>query len=116
MPEFERNHGEMEAAGMRATRASARLPGLDIEIVHRRAVEDDAEQIAIYLGAAPSLEAFGRALETADPFGFWAQVAGRPWPAATWALAMTQLSDENASRSSSEHRSVSNGTLHLASP
>lgn len=28
MPEFERSHSETEAAGMDATRATARLPGL----------------------------------------------------------------------------------------
>jgi hypothetical protein len=123
MPEFERRHSEMEAAGMDATRATARLPGLDIEIVHRRAVEHDAEQIAIYLRAAPSFEAFGRALEAANPFGFWAQAAWQPWLAATtWAMAlpvrlgMPQLSGENASRSTPECGSVSGGALHLAPP
>jgi len=47
MPEFERSHGEVEAAGIGATRATARLPGLGVEIVQGRAVEDDARQIAI---------------------------------------------------------------------
>jgi hypothetical protein len=55
MPEFNRGHGQIDAAGMDATRATARLPGLDIEIVHRRPVEDDAEQIYINLRAALSL-------------------------------------------------------------
>src|SRR5215475_8462684 len=61
------------------TRASARLPGLDIEIMHRRAVDGDAEQISINLRAAPSFEAFGRALEPVNPFAFWAQVAQLAW-------------------------------------
>jgi hypothetical protein len=52
------------------TRATARLPGLDIEIVHRRSPEGDAEQISINLRAVPSFEAFGRFLETANPFAF----------------------------------------------
>jgi len=38
--EFNRGHGQIDAAGMDATRATARLPGFDIEIVHRRPVED----------------------------------------------------------------------------
>src|SRR5215469_9041403 len=65
-----------------ATRAPARLPGLDIEIIHRRAPAGDAEQISINLQAAPSFEAFGRFLETANPFAFWmaaAQLAWSPW-------------------------------------
>jgi hypothetical protein len=60
------------------TRA-AHLPGLDIEIMHRRAVEGDAEQILINLRAAPSFEAFGRALEAANPSAFWAQAVQLAW-------------------------------------
>jgi len=58
-----------------ATMASAHLPGLDIEIVHRRLPDGDAEQILINLQAAPSFEAFGRYLEAINPFVFWAQAA-----------------------------------------
>ena len=43
-----------------ATTATAHLPGLDIEIVHRRLPDGDAEQILISLQATPSFEAFGR--------------------------------------------------------
>jgi len=68
------------------TRATARLPGLDIEIVHRRSPNADFEQISINLQAAPSFEAFGRLLETANPLAFWAkaaQMAWLPWLGAT---------------------------------
>ena len=64
------------------TRATARLPGLDIEIIHRRSLNDEAEQISINLQAMPSFEAFGRFLETANPFALWAQavlLAWLPW-------------------------------------
>jgi hypothetical protein len=61
------------------TRATARLPGLEIEIVHRRSPAGDAEQISISLQAVPSFEAFGRFLEAANPFAFWAQVAQMAW-------------------------------------
>jgi hypothetical protein len=44
------------------TRATARLPGLNIEIIHRRSPNDEAEQISINLQAMPSFEAFGRLL------------------------------------------------------
>jgi len=66
-----------------ATRATARLPGLDIEIV----------QITINLRAVPSFEAFGRFVE-ADPFAFWAQVvqmAWLPWRAAAQAMLPSGL-------------------------
>jgi hypothetical protein len=53
--------------------ATARLPGLDIEIIHRRSLNDEAEQISIHLQAMPSFEAFGQFLETASPLGLWAQ-------------------------------------------
>src|SRR5262245_3662653 len=76
-----------------ATRASARLPGLDIEITCRRAT-DGTEHVSINLMAAPSFEAFGRALEATNPFAFWAQAwlpwletartLALPWPRVTW--------------------------------
>jgi len=65
-----------------ATRATARLPGLDIEIVHRRSPGGDAEQISINLQAVPSFEAFGRYIDSSNPFMFWAramQMAWLPW-------------------------------------
>ena len=74
-----------------ATRATARLPGLDIEIVHRRAVEDDAEHISINLRAMPSFEAFARVLDGANPFAFWAQaaqLAWQPWISATQVFSL----------------------------
>jgi hypothetical protein len=41
--------------------------------------QGDAEQISINLQAVPSFEAFGRFLETANPFAFWAQAARLAW-------------------------------------
>ena len=61
------------------TRATARLPGLEIEIVHRKSPAGDAEQISINMKAVPSFEAFGRFLETTNPFALWAQVAQMAW-------------------------------------
>jgi hypothetical protein len=49
------------------TRATARLPGLDIEIVHRRSPGGDVEQFSINLQAVPSFEAFGRFVEALPP-------------------------------------------------
>jgi hypothetical protein len=61
------------------TRATAHLPGLEIEIIHRRSPGADAEQITINLEAVPSFAAFGRFLETANPFAFWVQAAQMAW-------------------------------------
>ena len=75
------------------TRATARLPGLDIEIVHRRSPSADFEQVSINLQAAPSFEAFGRFLEAANPLAFWAkaaQMAWLPWLGAARMLTPTR--------------------------
>lgn len=91
-----------------ATKASAHLPGLDIEIVHRRSPSGDAEQLSINLQAVPSFEAFGRYLDTANPFAFWAQamqMAWAPWLGVASAMmtgggSVRQLTNAGAERSS----------------
>jgi hypothetical protein len=62
-----------------AMRATAHLPGLDIEIMHRKLPAAEGEQISINLQAMPSFEAFGRFLETLNPFVFWAQAVQLMW-------------------------------------
>ena len=84
------------------TRATARLPGLDIEIVHRRAA--DAEHISVHLQAVPSFDAFGRFFENTNPFAFWAEAAQlmwlpflpfcAPWLGASRALTLPRRVDE----------------------
>jgi hypothetical protein len=62
------------------TRATARLPHVDIDIVHRRST--DAEMLTITLQAMPSFRAFEQFLEAANPFQFWmraAELAWQPW-------------------------------------
>ena len=88
------------------TSATARLPGLDIEIVHRRLPGGEAEQDSINLEAVPPFEAFGAFVESANPFAFWAQavqMAWLPWLAAAQAmvrgLALPQVGSELTSRS-----------------
>jgi hypothetical protein len=61
------------------TRATARLPGLNIEIIHRRSLNDEAERLSINLQAMPSFEAFARFLETVSPFAPWAQALQLAW-------------------------------------
>ncbi len=74
-------HKDIEDA---TTQATARLPGLEIEIVHQRP-SPDGEQITIHLRAVPSFEAFGQWLESTNPFALWTralQMAWFPWLAA----------------------------------
>jgi hypothetical protein len=52
--------------------ATARLPGLDIEVVRRRSPGGDREEISINLQVVPSFE-FSRFLEATNPFVFWAE-------------------------------------------
>lgn len=62
-----------------ATRATAKLPGLEIEIVHRRPRDTEGEALSITLHAVPSFEAFGRYFEAANPLAFWAQAVQMAW-------------------------------------
>jgi hypothetical protein len=59
------------------TRATARLPHVDIDIVHRQS--DDAELLTITLQAVPSFRAFEQFLEAANPFQFWMRVTAMAW-------------------------------------
>jgi hypothetical protein len=61
-----------------STRAMAQLPGLQIEIVHRRPA-DNVEQISINLQATPAFDAFGRFFAAANPWAFWLQAAQLMW-------------------------------------
>lgn len=64
------------------TRAVARLPHLDVEVVHRRAWDGEAEQLSVTLRGVPSFEAFGQFVEATNPFALWMglmQAAWSPW-------------------------------------
>jgi hypothetical protein len=82
-------------------RATARLPGLDIEVVHRRSPGGDREEISINLQAVPSFEDFGRFVEAANPFLFLAKVTGLSWLEA----ARTMMLPSSAARTLPEHGS-----------
>ncbi len=75
--------------GTDAVTAKAQLPGLEIEIVHRRAPEADAELMSINVRAVPSFEQFGRYVEAANPFAAWTQAARLAWmPWLSWMTAV----------------------------
>ena len=80
-------HQQIEAD---VTRATARLPGLEIEIVHRQPA-DNVEQISINLQATPSFDAFGRFLEVATPFVFWSRMVELAWLPWSGAARMMML-------------------------
>ena len=86
MPEFT---GTTQASEVGTQRATARLPGLDIEIVHRRPPDGDTEQLTINLLAMPSFEVFGKALEATNPFVFWAEANRLIW--STWLEAASVM-------------------------
>jgi hypothetical protein len=98
---------DVERPEIDATRATASLPSIEIEIVRRWSPGGDAEQISINLRAAPSFEAFGRFVEGVNPFAFWAQAVQMAWlPCRVAAQAMvptgptlSQVSPETATRS-----------------
>jgi hypothetical protein len=95
LSEFKRDPRRSEVG---ATRATARLPGLNIEVVHRQSPDGDSEQISINLQAVPSFEAFGRFLEQANPFAFWvaaSRLAWLPWLEAA-RIAMLPFSSASA--------------------
>ena len=72
----------MELSEYDETRATARLPNLDIEILHRRPWEGNEEQLVVMLRAVPSFEAVGRWLEVSNPLLVWTrmmQAAWSPW-------------------------------------
>jgi len=60
-------------------RATASLPGLDIEIVHRRSAEGDREQLSINMLAVPSFAVFDQHLRAMNPLTFWAEAARAFW-------------------------------------
>ncbi len=71
----------MAPAPTEETRAIARLPGLDIEIVHRRPQGEAGEAIGIMLHATPSFEALSRTMFPPNPLLAWAEFAQAMWGA-----------------------------------
>ena len=79
------------------TRITARLPRLDIEIVHGRSPGGESEHLSIRLQASPSFQAFDSYFEAANPFLFWMRLAQTAW--APWlGAASTGLPRANANR------------------
>jgi hypothetical protein len=82
---------------MDETRAVAHLPDLDIEILHRKLPDEDAEQLLISLRARPSFEALAgwpdapgpaAAWLVLNPFLAWQRAALALW--APWVAAVSR--------------------------
>ena len=86
-------------------RATAGLPGLDIEIVHRRSSNRDREEIYLNL-AAPCFEPYSGFLPSANPFLFWAEVTKLLWLEAARMIMLP----------SSAARLTNNGSIYYPSP
>jgi hypothetical protein len=69
--------------------ATARLPGLEIDLWHRRLPGETGEELTIRLRAVPSFEAFGRAMEGANPFALWVEMVRLAW--SPWLMASQMM-------------------------
>jgi hypothetical protein len=61
------------------TRATARLPNADIELLHRRAWEGGEEQMFLAIRVVSSFDMLGRCLEAANPLLFWSRMMQMSW-------------------------------------
>ena len=77
----------MEMSEYDEIRATARLPNLDIEILHRRPWEGNEQQIVVMLRAVPSFEAVGRWLEASNPLLVWSRMMEAAW--SPWVHGLT---------------------------
>ena len=77
----------MDQSDYDETRATARLPNLDIEILHRRPWEGNEEHLMVTLRAVPSFEAFGRLLEVSNPLLVWTRMMEAMW--SPWVHGLT---------------------------
>jgi hypothetical protein len=122
MPEFRRSRSELDAAGIEGAGAAACLPGLDLKFVQQRAVAG-ADQIFIARKGAPPFNAFGRALEAANPLAFSARAARSAWrPWTRWVEALPAEGSAAATDQqeciafTTQRGSACSGTLRLCPP
>jgi hypothetical protein len=76
------------------TRAFARLPGLDIAVLHRGTRADGGAQVVIALRAMPTADAIRPpTMAASDPFLFWVSLTQAAWTSwlACLAAASTPL-------------------------
>ena len=69
-------HGEQDE-----TRLLARLPGLDIAVIHRGAGDHGGEEVMLALRTRPPAESFVRLVEATHPLLVWSWMAQAVWAA-----------------------------------
>jgi hypothetical protein len=85
------------------TRATARLPYVDIEILHRHPWEGGEEQIAVVIRSVSAFEAFGRVLEASNSLLVWSQMMQMVW--SPWLRGLAEAS-ARLQRQQSDHRGL----------
>lgn len=68
------------------TRTTARLPGLDVEILHRRTWDGGREGVQVTVQAVPMQETVARLFEASNPMLMWMRMAEAAW--APWLAFM----------------------------
>jgi len=68
-------------------RATARLPNVDVDILHRRQWGGGTEQLLVAVQVVPPAEAFGRLLELSNPLLVWTRMMEAAWSPWMRALA-----------------------------
>jgi hypothetical protein len=76
------------------TWATARLPNVDVGILHRRAWDGGAEQLLVTVWAVPPAEVFSRLLEISNPLVVWTRMMEAAW--APWIGARTPALTESS--------------------
>ncbi len=69
----------MDGHGPDEMRAVARLPGIEIDILHRKSGEREGEEMLIRVRAMPSFDAALGAFEAANPFLMWSRMMQAAW-------------------------------------
>src|SRR5262245_66297808 len=101
VPEWKR---DLQESQDETTRATAQVPGLDIDVMHRRSHEGEWEQVSISVRATPSFEAFGHLLGATKPFAFWMQAARLTWLPWLLTAKMMMLPPSGARPAGSRHQ------------
>jgi hypothetical protein len=73
------------------TGAYARLPGLDIAVLHRGALGMDGAQVVVALRAVPSFRALGRPIGAPGPLLLWKGLGQAAWDSWLGCLASATM-------------------------
>jgi hypothetical protein len=69
----------MAIDGQDETRVFARMPHLDIALIHHGAQGGEGQQLLVALRAVPPFEVFERLVDAGDPLLLWMRLAQTAW-------------------------------------